>query len=407
MFEIFHGKNEPHPLCPAVKTLRDRKSHFQEIADNILRVPLLIASSPIFDERGEIVALAHIVKDISDLKRMKIELCKSEEKFRRIFEYSSSIIAIIDENGVFIEANPAAVRSIGTDPVGKNLYELFSEESAQRSMMSIKAVLEQNKPMTVEDDRNGKHFIINLIPIEIEGKKHCLAIANEVTELVRLNRTLNVVSSINKLIAHERDLKKLLEKACHELKSLEVSAVVTCVMKGDILIPIAGDVEVVQIEKCKLIKEAIRLMNAEVRSVEWCKDCMKCRIGFRSVIAIPMRAEDQIMGVLTLHSTREFTDGEVGILQTMANDLALALKTIKLDELKRRAYEQIERNIVQFANIVHFIRTPLTALSGYAELYVKDERGLSKMRKQIERIIEAVRELEKGWMDSEKLLKRS
>jgi len=37
------------------------------------------------------------------------------------------------------------------------------------------------------------------------------------------------------------------------------------------------------------------------------------------------------------------TDKEIEILQTLANNLAFAVKAIDLNELKRKAYEQIKK----------------------------------------------------------------
>ncbi len=77
--------------------------------------------------------------------------------------------------------------------------------------------------------------------------------------------------------------------------------------------------------------------------------------------------------------------------------VASFIDVTKLKKVKK----QVDENIEGFAALVDRIRNPLTILSAYAEMYVKDQEVLEKMRKQINEIIELIKQLEKGWTKSE------
>jgi signal transduction histidine kinase len=100
------------------------------------------------------------------------------------------------------------------------------------------------------------------------------------------------------------------------------------------------------------------------------------RLGYRSVLSIPLLAEQRILGALTV-SRREpghFPTETVNLLQTFATQSALAIQNARLFreiEAKSRELEIASRHKSQFlANMSHELRTPLNAILGYTELLI-------------------------------------
>jgi len=58
-----------------------------------------------------------------------------------------------------------------------------------------------------------------------------------------------------------------------------------------------------------------------------------------------MVVDGEVKGVITIYleSERKIDEKEMEMLKTMADDLAFAIKSLELDELKRKAYKQIEK----------------------------------------------------------------
>ncbi|RLI75576.1 hypothetical protein DRO97_02985, partial [Archaeoglobales archaeon] len=344
------------------------------------------------DADGKIVGVASIGVDLTKRIEMERKIRESEEKYRKIFENSPNIVAIVNKDGVFVEANPKLIKTLGISPVGKSHHDLFPSDVAKIRVKLIKEVIEQERSITLEDERNGKYFLTSLIPIELPEGKHCLVISQEVTKMIRLNRLLNAINNINKLIVHEKDKQKLLEKACEELFSLkDYSTVTICLVENEEIIPIAvsGEKKEVILEKqkeCKIIKEAIKRKLMLAKSEKECFGCVVKRDEFKQVLVIPMIVDNEIKGVITLYLTtdKRIGDEEIDLLKTMAEDLAFAIKVIELDESKRKAYEQIEKNIEQFAILVDHIRNPLAAIMALAELEVENKETAEKIIKQVE-----------------------
>ncbi|MCU0665497.1 MAG: PAS domain-containing protein [Candidatus Omnitrophica bacterium] len=86
-FEVMHKSNSPWHLCPLEKTNADHFAHVEEVNDPAIGFPLLVTTSPIFDENNEYAGVVHVAKDISERKKIEDELHKrieALERFQRI-----------------------------------------------------------------------------------------------------------------------------------------------------------------------------------------------------------------------------------------------------------------------------------------------------------------------------------
>jgi GAF domain-containing protein len=98
------------------------------------------------------------------------------------------------------------------------------------------------------------------------------------------------------------------------------------------------------------------------------------RLGYRSLIAVPLLREERIMGGLTIYrrSTGSFSAEVVNLLQTFATQSVLAIQNARLFreiEDKSRQIEAANRHKSEFlANMSHELRTPLNAIIGFSEV---------------------------------------
>jgi signal transduction histidine kinase/putative methionine-R-sulfoxide reductase with GAF domain len=98
------------------------------------------------------------------------------------------------------------------------------------------------------------------------------------------------------------------------------------------------------------------------------------RLGYRSVLAVPLLREERIMGALTVwrKEAGSFSPEIVNLLQTFATQSALAIQNARLFreiEDKSRQIEAANRHKSEFlANMSHELRTPLNAIIGFSEV---------------------------------------
>jgi two-component system, NtrC family, sensor kinase len=98
------------------------------------------------------------------------------------------------------------------------------------------------------------------------------------------------------------------------------------------------------------------------------------RLGHRAVLAVPLLAEDRIVGSLIVTRARpgEFPPDMIDLLKTFATQSALAIQNAQLfRELadKSRQLEVASQHKSEFlANMSHELRTPLNAIIGFSEV---------------------------------------
>src|SRR5262249_42484096 len=98
------------------------------------------------------------------------------------------------------------------------------------------------------------------------------------------------------------------------------------------------------------------------------------RLGYRSVLAVPLLLEDHVIGGLTVWRRQpgDFAPEVVELLQTFAAQSSLALQNARLfREIadKSRQLEAASQHKSEFlANMSHELRTPLNAIIGFSQV---------------------------------------
>lgn len=101
----------------------------------------------------------------------------------------------------------------------------------------------------------------------------------------------------------------------------------------------------------------------------------------RAETAIPLKIGDRIIGALDIQSTLPgaFTPDDVGVLQLLADQVAIAIDNARSYELSQQAVREmrdLDRVKTQFlANMSHELRTPLNSIIGFSRVILKGIDG--------------------------------
>ncbi len=116
-YEVVHHTKSPPPVCPHQLLLRDNQSHSTDIHEEHLNRDFFLTVSPVRDPSGAVLGSVHILRDISERKRVENRVRESEEKFREIFNSANDGIHLHEmrEDGLpgkFFDVNEVACRML-------------------------------------------------------------------------------------------------------------------------------------------------------------------------------------------------------------------------------------------------------------------------------------------------------
>lgn len=172
-----------------------------------------------FERRWARVLEEEVTKKTEYLTRTLDKLEKSEEKYRTLVESAEDLIFTIDEEGRYLSMNRYATRFFQGEPeelIGKNMYDLFSKESADLQMGFVRQVFNTGKNVNVKHQvqvgKNDYWFTSNFVGIKNENGKvfHVLGISRDITERKKMEDeqmyNTEKLASLGKLsagVAHE------------------------------------------------------------------------------------------------------------------------------------------------------------------------------------------------------------
>jgi diguanylate cyclase (GGDEF)-like protein/PAS domain S-box-containing protein len=139
MFAATHGTSINNLL-----TVRRRK-------DGTL-VHVVITASPLQDAAGQIVGVAKIGADVTELVETRDALARSEERFRSLVQRSSDVAFVLDEEGVITYASHAALH-FGYTPdalIGARSRDLIHPDDVERHRDAVFDAVARDGSATVE-----------------------------------------------------------------------------------------------------------------------------------------------------------------------------------------------------------------------------------------------------------------
>lgn len=322
-----------------------------------------------------------VIQDITDMKRAAEEVSRQRAFLRQVIDLDRNFIFAKDRQGRFVLVNQAVAEAYGTsveDLTGKTDADFNPdpEEVAHFRRDDLEVMDRLQEKFIPEEkitDASGRVRWLQTVKRAIpgpDGKAHMvLGVAADITQrkqqearISRLSRIHALLSGINALIVRVPDRRQLLDEACEiavraggfrmawigfvDPQTLDV---VPAAKAGheegylDIIRPsVNPDVPGGQgiTGRAMRDRQAVVMENF-TRDLKVVSPAEAHRRGYRAAIALPLVAEEQVIGAMNFYAGEPgvFDAEEIRLLSELAGDVAFALEYLdKKNRLNHLAY---------------------------------------------------------------------
>lgn len=324
--------------------------------------------------------LSVFVKDITPSKQAEEALRKSEQKLS--LHVQQTPLAVIEGNnkGEIVEWNAAAEEIFGyskSEIIGKSSFVLVPEYLTEQVNQTWQDLMAQKggSRCTAENITKDGRIIIcewyNTSLFDGDGNFIGLAsLAQDVTERVRTEQALRrqaeqerLVAAITQRIRQSLNLDEILNTAVHEVQQLlgcdrvlvyrvwpegTGSVITEAVVPGRKAILGQAFSEEVFPEHCydQYKSGRIRAVSEVKKEVSPCLAQMLQEFGVKSKLIAPLIQGDVLWGLVIAHqcnAIRQWQQFEIGLLQPLVEQLAIAIQQASLFEQLEAANQELKR----------------------------------------------------------------
>jgi len=210
-YRVYKQRDTACPDCPVEMTFADGKGHGCErllLTQHGRAVPVMVHTTPIFDDDGNITAVMEMHDDITDVMHLQRMLERSQEQLSRLFEEVPCFLTVQGKDLVIQHANRRFRETFGP-AVGEHCYKLYKHRDEPCLVCQTRQALADGEPkqheevLTSEDGRK-MNVLCSTTPINgPDGKPEAvIEMSTDITDMRQLQSQLTSIGLLVGSISH-------------------------------------------------------------------------------------------------------------------------------------------------------------------------------------------------------------
>lgn len=332
----------------------------------------------------------------------------SDTNLRALFSAMEDVVLVISREGRYEQiapTNPSLLVRPPNELLGKTYHEVMPKETADLFLTKVLEVLNKNVKVQFEYELDLQTqrlwFAATLTKLD---EDRVFWVARDITErkkaeeaIQRRNQYLAVSAEIGKIVTSTLDLNTIFAKTVsliterfnfyHAAIFVAEETGFNAVLRegtGTAGAEMKAQGHALAINDQSIVGK-VSMFGNPVVSNDVAKDATYKPNSLlpetKAEAAIPLRIGSRIIGVIDIQSKNinAFSEDEISVLQTLADQVAVAIDNARSFELSQQAVmemREIDRLKSQFlANMSHELRTPLNSIIGFSRVILKGIDG--------------------------------
>jgi PAS domain S-box-containing protein len=352
------------------------------------------------------------------IERLEVReaLAKSEADLRALFSSMEDVVLVVDKDTRYLRiapTNPSRLFRPPQELLGQRMDEILPPNTHEPIRQAIRQALESGQTVQLEYELpiNNQLFWF-LANISKLNENEVFWVARDITErkkseeaIRRQNEYLAASAEISRLVTSTLELNTIFTRTVNlvgERFGFYFAAIYT--IEESSFNAVLREATGAAGEKMKAQRFAVAVgsptivgkvaQSGEPRlvddvSAEALYQANPLLLDTQSEAAIPLRIGSRIVGVIDIQSTQThaFTQDDISVLQSLADQVAVAIDNARSYELSQQAIRElreVDQMKSQFlANMSHELRTPLNSIIGFSRVILKGIDGpVSELQQQ-------------------------
>jgi len=210
-YQVFKGRAEQCEACPVERTFHDGRPHQSEERVRCLdgrAVSVIINTTPIRDENGEITAVMKLSTDVTEMKQVIQQLRRSRKRYRLLFEEVPCFISIQDEDLKIVDANRRFREAFGSF-LGCDCYKIYKHREEPCLVCPVKESMQDGQIHRSEEvvtSRDGSRIntLVYTAPIPDEDGNinRVMEMSTDITPIRELQSQLESIGLLISSVSH-------------------------------------------------------------------------------------------------------------------------------------------------------------------------------------------------------------
>jgi len=210
-YQIYKNRPEKCEACPVERTFRDGRRHSSEEKVRTTggkEVSVIVYTTPIYDDNGNIEAVMEMSTDITEIKSLQKQLRESQERYRLLFEEVPCYISIQDKDLRIVDANRMHRETFGTSYGGK-CYEVYKHRDKECMPCTVRETFKDGLVRTHEEvvtsqDNEQINVLVSTAPIRnADGEiERVVEMSTDITRIRELQDKLTSVGLLISSVSH-------------------------------------------------------------------------------------------------------------------------------------------------------------------------------------------------------------
>jgi PAS domain S-box-containing protein len=210
-FQVYKQRSERCEVCPVDRTFRDGLPHQSEEQVQCLsgrKVSVLVNTTPVRNDAGEVTAVLEMSTDITDLKTLQHQLRDSQERYHLLFEEVPCFISIQDRDLRIVEANRRFREDFGSF-LGCRCYEIYKHRQEECIPCPVQQVfadgqIHHSEEVVTSKSGESRNVLVFAAPLHdgAGGIRHVMEMSADITPIRQLQSQLESMGLLISSISH-------------------------------------------------------------------------------------------------------------------------------------------------------------------------------------------------------------